>query len=125
MRRFIGIMYAMTVTPRTNIQDYWSVEADGLRPASNFESFLRMSYSRFCQIRKMFAIGQNIITKNKFDNFRHIQDMFNERMHTVFKCCNRIVVDESTPGWHAAGIKKEFTVRRSHDSKARICFVYV
>ena len=36
MRRFVGVMFAMTVTPMSNIKDYWKVEDDGLLLASRF-----------------------------------------------------------------------------------------
>ena len=90
-------MFAMTVSPCSNIKDYWSTESDGIRPAFQFESILSMSYSRYSQIRMMFSFGPNVVIIRTFDNFRYIQ---NERMHTVFECSHKIDVDESTSGWH-------------------------
>ena len=43
MRRFVGIMFAMTVSPLCNIMDYWKEEDDGLMLASPFQTKLNMS----------------------------------------------------------------------------------
>ncbi len=36
MRSFVGIMFAMTIFPMSNIKDYWSIEENGLMVASRF-----------------------------------------------------------------------------------------
>ena len=46
MRRFVGIMFAMTICPMSNIKDYWNVEDDGLMVASRFFEKLHMSRVR-------------------------------------------------------------------------------
>jgi hypothetical protein len=57
MRRFVGITFAMTVTPLCNIMDYWKEEDDGLMRASRFRTKLNMSVNRFKFIRQHFNTG--------------------------------------------------------------------
>jgi len=51
MRRFVGIMFAVTITPICNIMDYWKEENEGLMLASRFREKLLMSQKRFKFIR--------------------------------------------------------------------------
>jgi hypothetical protein len=43
MRHFVGITFAMTVSPLCNIMDFWKEEDDGLMLASRFQTKLNMS----------------------------------------------------------------------------------
>ncbi len=66
MSCFIGIMFAMVVSPCANVKDYRAREAQGVQPAFNFEAILRMSYACFYQIRSIFALSPNIVTTRTF-----------------------------------------------------------
>ncbi len=46
MQRFVGITFAMTVTPLCNIMDYWKEEDDRLMLASRFRTKLNMLVNR-------------------------------------------------------------------------------
>ena len=59
IRRFVGIMFAMTVTPMCNIMDYWKEEDEGLMLASRFRQKLFMSQNRFKFIRQHFNTGDS------------------------------------------------------------------
>jgi hypothetical protein len=100
MRRFVGITFAMTVTPLCNIMDYWKEEDDGLMLASRFQTKLNMSVNRFKFIRQHFNTGDAGRGSKSFDAIRPIQDMFNSRALQIFKCGHRIVIDESTSSEH-------------------------
>ena len=52
MRRFVGIMFAMTLSPSNKIEDCWKLQNDGLIHASRFGEKLHMSCNRFKLIRK-------------------------------------------------------------------------
>jgi hypothetical protein len=77
MRRIVGIMFAMTVTPLCNIMEYWREEDDGLVLASRFRTKLHMSQNRFKFIRQNFNTGDSGRGSKSFDAIRPIQDMFN------------------------------------------------
>ena len=106
MRRFVGIMFAMTVTPLCNINDYWKEDDQGLMLASRFRSKLCMSKNRFKFIRQHFNTGDPGRGAKSFDAIRPIQDIFNERAQEIFKCGHQIVIDESTSGWHGKDEKR-------------------
>jgi hypothetical protein len=106
MRRFVGIMFAMTVTPLCNIMDYWKEEEDGLMLASRFRTKLYMSANRFKFIRQHFNTGDTGRGSKSFDAIRPIQDMFNSRALEIFRCGHRIVIDESKSGWHGKDEKR-------------------
>jgi hypothetical protein len=106
MRRFVGIMFAMTVTPLCNIMDYWKEEDDGLMLASRFRTKLCMSANRFKFIRQHFNTGDTGRESKSFDAIRPIQEMFNSRALQIFRCGHRIVIDESTSGWHGKDEKR-------------------
>jgi hypothetical protein len=98
MRRFVGIIFAMTVCPMSNIRDYWNTEDDCLMVASRFFNKLHMSYKRFAEIRKNWAIAPVQRGSKTFDAIRPLFDMFNERAASVFRCSTHVVIDESTSG---------------------------
>ena len=56
----------------------------------------------------MFCIGPNIVTVTvrTVANFRYLQEMSNDIVHTVFECSNKIVIDESISGWHGRDEKR-------------------
>jgi hypothetical protein len=95
MWRFVGIMFAMTVTPLCNIMDYWKEEDDGLLLASRCRQKLFMSQNRFKFIRQHFNTGAPGRGSKSFDAIRPIQDMFNSRALQIFQCGCRIVIDET------------------------------
>ncbi len=78
MRRFLGIMFAMTVTSLCNIMDYWKEEDDGLM-SSRFRTKLNMSANRFKFIRQHFNTGDAGRGSISFHAILPIQDMFNSR----------------------------------------------
>ena len=106
MRRFVGIIFAMTVCPMSNIAEYWKVEDDGLFLASRFYQKLHMSLTRFNIIRKYWAIGPAPRGAKTFDAIRPLFDMFNEAAASVFQCGTHVVIDESTSGWHGKDEKR-------------------
>ncbi len=57
MRCFVGIIFAMTICPMSNIKDYWRTEDIGLMVAPLFFDKLHMSYKRFTEIRKNWPIA--------------------------------------------------------------------
>ena len=85
MRHFVGIMFAMTVTPLCNIIDY-SKEDGGLMLASLFRQKLCMSANRLKFIRQHFNTGDTCPGSKSFDAIRPIQDMFNSRALQIFRC---------------------------------------
>lgn len=93
MRRFVGVMFAMTVCPMSNIKDYWMTEDDGLMLASRFHEKLHMSYNRFKMIRKHWAMAAAPRGAKTFDAIRPLFDMFNAQTASVFQCSNRVVID--------------------------------
>ena len=46
MRRFVGVMFAMTICPMSNIKGNWNIKDDGLMLASRFYEKLHMSGSK-------------------------------------------------------------------------------
>ena len=72
MRRFIGIMFAMTICPMSSIQAYWNVKDDGLMRASQFYERLNMSLSRFQMIRQNWAIAPVPLDSKTFDGIRRL-----------------------------------------------------
>ncbi len=56
-RRKFGIMFAMTLSPISNIEEDWREEDDGLIPAHSFGIQSRLSKGRFKLIRHHFATG--------------------------------------------------------------------
>ena len=61
MHCFVGIMFAMTVCPMSNIRDYWNTEDDGLMVACRFFDKLHMSTTA-CVLRLMEPLaGSGVI----------------------------------------------------------------
>jgi hypothetical protein len=79
MKKFIGIMLAMTLCPIANIDNLWKDEDDGFIPALRFGAKTGLSKGRFKAIRYHFATGQVGAGSKTFDAFRPIQDCFNNR----------------------------------------------
>ena len=76
MNRWIGIMFAMTLSSVPNVEDFWQEEDEGLLTAQRFGSKLNMGKTRFKFIRKHFKTGEAVAGANTFDGFRPIQDFF-------------------------------------------------
>ena len=57
MNRWIGIMFAMTISPVPNLVDFWKEEDDGLMTVQRFGAKLNMGKTRFKFIRKHFKTG--------------------------------------------------------------------
>ncbi len=57
MRCFVGIMFAVTIFPMSNIKDYGSIKDIGFMVASRFFGKLHMSYKRLAEIRTKRAIA--------------------------------------------------------------------
>ena len=86
MKKFIGIMLAMTLCPIANIDNLWKDEDDGFIPALRFGAKTGLSKGRFKAIRNHFATGPVGAGSKTFDAFRPIQDCFNNlslRMVTI------------------------------------------
>jgi hypothetical protein len=125
MRRFVGIILAMTICPLRNIDEYWNTEDDGLMPASRFFEKLHMSHSRFKTISKNWAIATVDRRSKTFDGIRPLFDMFNARAASVFRCGGRVVIDESTSGWHGKDEKAEavsFMIKNLCDVQSGVMF---
>jgi hypothetical protein len=77
MRRFVGMMFAMTLCSMSNIKDYWNVEDDGLMVASRFLEKLYMSHVGFAMIRKNRSIApvprgaKTVDAVDWFEHFNH------------------------------------------------------
>jgi hypothetical protein len=106
MERWIGIMFAMTISPIPNIQEYWRQDDDGIILANRFGEKLHMSKNRFEFIRQNFTTGAAPDGAKTFDAIRPIQTFFNERAQAVVRPSHKIVVDESTCGWHGKDDKR-------------------
>ncbi len=83
MKKLIGIMFAMTVSPISNIEEYWREEDDGLIHAHSFDIKTRLSKGRFNFFRKHFATGAVGAGAKTFDAFRPIQTI---RHHRCILC---------------------------------------
>jgi hypothetical protein len=70
VRRFVGVMFAMTICPMSNIEDYWNTADDGLMPASRFCEKLHMFLNKFEMIRKNWAIACIPRGSKTFDGIR-------------------------------------------------------
>ena len=55
-----------------------------------------MSLLRFQMIRQNWAIAPVQLDSKTFDGIRQLFDMFKEAAAAVFRCCSRVVIDEST-----------------------------
>ena len=106
MKKFIGIMLAMTLCPIANIDNLWKDEDDGFIPALRFGAKTGLSKGRFKAIRYHFATGPVGAGSKTFDAFRPIQDCFNNRVAHVFSPGLQVVVDESTSAWHGKDEKR-------------------
>ena len=100
MRKWIGTMFAMTISPVSNISDLWKEQEDGFRMAHCFGMKTGLGHARFKFIRKHFATGPIGAGSKTFDEFRPIQQFFNDRVADYFHPGVHIVIDESTSGWH-------------------------
>jgi hypothetical protein len=77
MKKWIGIMFAMTLSPIFNIEDYWRDEDDGFIPAHSFGIKSGLSKGRFKFIRQHFVTGVVGGRAKTFDAFRPIRTFFN------------------------------------------------
>jgi hypothetical protein len=75
-RQFVGIVFAMTIDVKSNIEEYWRNEDEGFKVTHRFFEKCNMSVLRFKVILKNWA------------------------MKSVFRLYNRIVIDESISWWH-------------------------
>ena len=106
LKKWIGVMYGMTLSPISNIEDFWMEEDDGLIPAHQFGIKTGLSKGRFKFIRQHFASGPVGAGIKTFDAFRPIQTFFNARVADSFSPGEHVVVDESTSGWHGKDEKR-------------------
>ena len=101
IQKFIGVMYAMTVCPQSNIKDYWNLEERGFIQAPSFTQKTGMSYNQFKQIRKQLIFGQpSESDKKSFDRVRPLFDSFNQQRQKILVPGSEIVMDESTIEWN-------------------------
>jgi hypothetical protein len=106
MKKWIGIMFAMTLSPISVIKEYWKEEDDGFIPAHAFGIKTGLAQRRFKFIRKHFATGAVGAGAKTFDAFRPIQTFFNNRISDCFSPGLHVVIDESTCGWHGKDEKR-------------------
>jgi hypothetical protein len=95
MKKWIGIMFAMTLSPIFNIKEYWREENEGFIPAHSFGIKSGLSKERFKFIRKHLATGAIGGGAKTFDAFRPIQTFFNDRVADCLCPGHHIVIDES------------------------------
>ena len=88
MKKWVGLMYAMTLSPIQNIKDFWNEENDGFIPAHRFGIMSGLSKTRFKFIRQHFATGLVGSENKTFDEFRPIQTFFNERVAWIHGKCH-------------------------------------
>ena len=98
MRKWIGIMIAMTLTSIPKISDLWMEEDVGFIPAHRYGAKSGLSKGRFEFIRQHFATGAVGGGAKTFDAFRPIQDFFNETVADVFV--------PGQHGWHGKDEKR-------------------
>jgi hypothetical protein len=103
MKKWIGVMITMTLSPIPNMDDLWR---DGFIPAHRFRVKSGLGKERFKFIRQNFATGPVGAGAKTFDSFRPIQTFFNDRVADVFVPGQHVVVDESTSGWHGKDEKR-------------------
>jgi hypothetical protein len=77
VKKWIGIMFAMTLSPISNIEDYWIEQDIGFIPAHSFGIKTCLSKKRFKFIRKPFTTGAVGSGSKTFDAFQPIQTFFN------------------------------------------------
>ena len=77
MKKWIRIMFAMTLFPISNIEEDWREEDDGLIPAHSISIKSGLSKGRFKFIRQHFATGVVGGRAKTFDSFRPIHTFFN------------------------------------------------
>ena len=106
MKKWVGLMYAMTLSPIHNIEDFWNEEGDGFIPAHRFGIISGLSKTRFKFIREHFATGPVGSGNKTFDEFRPIQTFFNERVADRVFPGVHVIIDESTSGWHGKDEKR-------------------
>jgi hypothetical protein len=106
MKKWIGIMFAMTLSPISIIEDYWKDKDDGFIPSHSFGIKTGLGQRRFKFIRKHFAMGAVGSGSKTFDAFRPIQTFFNDRTADCFTPGQHVVIDESTCGWHGKDEKR-------------------
>ena len=99
MKKWIGVMFVMTLSPAPSIEDFWMEEDDGLIPAYRFGVKTGLSKRRFKFIRQHFATSPVGSETKTFDAFRPIQSYFNDRVRDDFVPGVHVVIDESTSGW--------------------------
>ncbi len=73
MKKWIGIMLAVTLSPISNIEEDWGEEDDGLIPAHSISIKSGLSKGRFKFIRYHFATGAVEGGAKTFDAFQPIQ----------------------------------------------------
>jgi hypothetical protein len=106
MKKWIGIMFAMTLSPIAKIDDYWKEADDGFIPAHSYGLKSGLSKGRFKFIRMHFATGAVGGGNKTFDAFGPIQTFFNDRIADCFCPGQHFVIDESTSGWHGKDEKR-------------------
>ncbi len=82
MNRGIGIMFAMTISPISSIEDFWKEEYDVLMTDHNFGSKFNLGRTRFKCIRKHFRTGAAPAEAKTFDGFRPIRNFFYRKSST-------------------------------------------
>jgi hypothetical protein len=106
MKKWLGIMFDMTLSPIANIKEYWRQEDDAFIPAHSFGIKSGLSKGRLKFNRKHFATGEVRGGAKTFDAFRPIQTFFNDRVADCFCPGHHVVSDESTSGWQGRNKKR-------------------
>jgi hypothetical protein len=84
MKNWIGIMFAMTLSPIANINEDWTEEDDGFIPTHSISIKSELSKGRFKFIHNHFATGAVGGGGKTFDGFRPIQTFLTDRVVDCF-----------------------------------------
>ena len=106
--QFMGVLLAMCVNPAACIDEYWSLEDNGFKPAKRFKEKTGMSKNRWEEIRSALGFwegnGDFIYEKEKEDEWYRVRKLFelwNENMDNSFIASDTMVCDECMCRWLA------------------------
>ena len=106
--QFMGVLLAMCVNPAACIDEYWSLEDNGFKPAKRFKEKTGMSKNRWEEIRSALGFwegnGDFIYEKEKEDEWYRVWKLFelwNENMDNSFIASDTMVCDECMCRWLA------------------------
>ena len=108
--QFMGVLLAtcMCVYPAVCIDEYWSLEDNGFKPAKRFKEKTSMSKNRWEEIRSALCFwegnGDSIHEKEKEDKWYRVRKLFklwNKNMDNSFIPSDTMVCDECMCRWLA------------------------